>query len=299
MGRLAARLPLVGLLAAFGCGGGSSSGKPNAGKPAPRTVVRNTGSDTMVNLAQMWAEEYRRISPNASVEVSGGGSGVGIRDLAQGIVDIANASREITASEKAQALKNTGKTPQEWIVGYDAIAIYVHRDNPVQEITFEQLAGIFGKGGTIERWSQLGAAAEKDRIIRASRMNNSGTYVYFREHVLAKQDFKLGALGMSGSKEVVELVGHTPGAIGYSGMGYKTAAVKFVSVAAKAGAPAYAPTFENVRDKKYPLARSLNMYTLGEPQGETRKYLDWILSPAGQAVVRQAGYIPVAAGQGQ
>jgi len=299
--RFATHLPVLTLLAAFGCGGESPPGGAKPG--AAKVVIQNCGSDTMVNLAQMWAEEYRKAAPGVSVEVSGGGSGVGIRDLAQGIINIANASRDMTAAEKDQARKNTGKSPEEWVVGYDAIAIYAHKDNPIEELTVEQLAGIYGEGGSIEKWSQLGVDPAKvggnDKIVRVSRMNNSGTYVYFREHVLGKKDYKLGAQSMSGSKDAVELVGRTPGAIGYSGMGYKTAAVKFVKLAAKAGEPAYEPTLENVRARHYPLARSLNMYTLGAPEGEVKKYLDWIRSPAGQKIVADAGYIPVAAAGGR
>jgi phosphate transport system substrate-binding protein len=247
----------------------------------------------------MWAEEYRKVEPAVSVEVSGGGSGIGIRDLSQGIVQIANCSRDMTAGEKQQTRKNTGKEVVEFIVGYDAIAIYAHKDNPLETITMEQLAGIYGEGGAVDKWSQLGVKLANDEIVRVSRQNSSGTYAYFREHVLGKKDFKLGSRDMSGSKDVVELVGRTLGAVGYSGMGYKTDAVKFIKVAAKAGEPGYAPTLENVRDRKYPLARSLQVYTLGQPDGHVKKYIEWILSPAGQKVVEESGYIPVAAIQGK
>jgi phosphate transport system substrate-binding protein len=253
----------------------------------------------MVNLAQEWAEEYRKVAPGVPIEVSGGGSGVGIRDLAQGIIQIANASREMTAAEKEQAKQNTGKEPVEWTVGYDGIAIYVHKDNPIEELTLEQLAGIYGESGTLERWSQLGVKWAHDEIVRVSRQNSSGTYAYFREHVLKKADYKLRSRDMSGSKDVVELVGRTLGAIGYSGMGYKTDAVKFVKVTATAGAKAYLPTLENVRGKTYPLARALYMCTLGQPEGQVKTYLEWVLGPAGQDLVGKAGYVPAAAGPGK
>jgi phosphate transport system substrate-binding protein len=286
-------LSCIALLLA-GCGkGGNGAGGATA---APRkTVIAACGSDTMVNLAQMWAEEYHEVCPDVSVEVSGGGSGVGIRDLATGIIDLANSSRDISASERAQAKQNTGKEPKEWRVAYDGIAVYVHKDNPIESLTTEQLAGIYGEGGTIDKWSQLGVKLPNDDIIRISRQNNSGTYVYFREHVLAKKDFKLGSRDMSGSKDVVELVARTPGGIGYSGMGYKIADVKFVKIAASAGAAAAEPTAANVHDESYSLARPLFMYTLGEPPAHVKSYLDWILSPAGQKIVEQAGYVPVVA----
>lgn len=134
---------------------------------------------------------------------------------------------------------------------------------------------------------------ETDEIIRVSRQSSSGTYEFFREHVLKNKDFKLGSRDMNGSKEVVELVANTPTAIGYSGMGYATPQVKMLKVAEKAGAPAYPPTVENTMNKTYPIARSLHLYTLGEPQGAVKAYIDWILSDEGQKIVEQTGYVPI------
>ena len=270
-----------------GCGKEGGTNTPG------KTVISNSGSDTMVNLAQAWAEAYGTVDPNVSVEVGGGGSGVGIRDLIQGIVDIANASRKMKDSEKAQAKGNTGKDPIEWIVGFDAMAIYVHKDNPVEELTIEQLARIYGEGGTVDKWSQLGIKVDgPDEIVRVSRQNSSGTYFFFRENVLDKKDFKLGSKDMSGSKDVVELVSRTIGAIGYSGMGYKTDEVKFVKIKNEAG-QSYMPTLENVVAEKYSLARPLHMYTLGQPTGKVKAYLDWIFAAAGQTIVKDSGYVPV------
>ena len=166
------------------------------------------------------------------------------------------------------------------------------------EITLEQLTELYAEGGKVTRWSELGVTipgVKDDTIVRVSRQSSSGTYEFFREHALGNRDFRLGSRDLNGSKEVVELVGTTPTAIGYSGMGYATAAVKMLKVAPKAGAPAVAPTIAAVHDKSYPLARSLHVYTLGEPQGAVKAYIDWILSPAGQKVVEDAGYVPVAA----
>jgi len=285
----------VGLVVSlYGCKGDKGSAEPE------KTVISDSGSDTMVNLAQMWAEEYQKVKPDVSVEVAGGGSGVGIRDLMQGIVDIANCSREMTDSEKQQTKRNTGKDPVEWIVGYDALAVYVNKKNPVESLTLEQLASIYAEGGPVDKWSQLNidlkSIGGNDEIVRVSRQNSSGTYFYFREVVLDNKDYKPGSRDMSGSKDVVELVGKTIGAIGYSGMGYVTDAVKFVKLSPSEGKPAYEPSLENVAAGHYPLARPLRMYTLGQPEGAEKEYIEWILSPEGQEIVAKSGYIPVAAG---
>lgn len=250
----------------------------------------------MVNLAQAWAEEYKKVVPAVSVEISGGGSGVGIAALIKGTVDMATCSRNMKPSELEQARKNTGKEPTDIVVGYDALAIYVHKDNPLEEITIEQIAQIYAEDGTFTEWSQVGVTAPAlagQKIVRVSRQSSSGTYEFLREHALNNKDFKNGSRDMNGSKEVVELVGSTPSAIGYSGMGYATHDVKMLKVAPKAGEPAVAPSLENTLDKSYPIARSLHLYTLGEPSGPVKDFVDWVLSPAGQKIVQETGYVPV------
>ena len=258
-----------------------------------KTSIQVKGSDTMVNVAQAWAEEYAKVAPDVEVEVSGGGSGVGIAALEKGAIDIADASRNMKPEEFELAKKNTGKEPKEFIVGFDAMAIYINKDNPMEEITVDQLKQIFAEGGTITKWSQLGIkipGATDDEIVRVSRQSSSGTYEFFREHVLKNIDFKLGSRDMNGSKEVVELISNTKTAIGYSGMGYATDAVKMVRIKTDAGS--FAPTVENTVNKSYPLARSLQIYTLGEPEGAVKTYIDWILSDAGQKILRDNGYVP-------
>jgi phosphate transport system substrate-binding protein len=289
----ATRLSLLLLAAAtvVACGGGGQT----TSRPA-KTIIQDKGSDTMVNVAQVWAEEYGKVAPGVEVEVSGGGSGVGLAALLKGAVDIANASRDIKPSEIEQAEKNTGKKPVEFTVGFDALAVYVHKDNPLSEITLDELAQIYAEGGKVTRWSEIGVkipGVSDDTIVRVSRQSSSGTYEFFREHALGNRDYRLGSRDLNGSKEVVELVSATPTAIGYSGMGYATAAVKMLKVAPSKGAPAVAPTVAAVHDKTYPMARSLHVYTLGEPQGAVRDYIDWILSDAGQKVVEDSGYVPL------
>ena len=230
------------------------------------------------------------------MEVSGGGSGVGIAALERGTIDIANASRNMKPEEIEQARKNTGQEPREFIVGYDALAVYVHKDNPLERDHPRAARRVFAEDGTAVRWSQLGVSipgVSDDAIVRVSRQSSSGTYEFFREHVLGKKDFKLGSRDMNGSKEVVELVGNTRTAIGYSGMGYATGAVKMLKIARAAGEPAVEPTVANTISKAYPLARSLQVYTLGEPQGAVKGYIDWILSNAGQRILEENGYVPV------
>jgi phosphate transport system substrate-binding protein len=276
----------------WGCGDGDQTGKGGA----PKATIQVKGSDTMVNLAQAWAEEYKKVAPGVAVEVNGGGSGVGIAALIEGAIDIADASRDMKPEEIAKAKKNTGKEPKEIIVGYDALAIYVHKDNPLNEITLDQIAQIYAEGGTVAKWSDLGVripGVANDPIVRVSRQSSSGTYEFLREHVLNKKDFKLGASEMNGSKEVVELVASTPTAIGYSGMGYATPAVKMLKVKKTAADPAYEPNVANTLAKTYPIARSLQLYTLGTPTGAIKDYINWILSDAGQKVVEATGYVPL------
>ena len=266
-------------------------------KAAAQVIIKNKGSDTMVNLAQAWAEKYIDVTSKASVEVSGGGSGTGVAALINGTVDIANCSRQITHTELELATQNTGKAPKEFIVGYDALAVYVHHDVPLDKITIPQLAEIYGENGTITKWSQLGIAhndCPSDKIIRISRQSNSGTYFYFREALLGKnRDFRIGSLDLHGSKDVVEVIGRTPCALGYSGMGYATSHVKMLAVAVDTDSPYYPPTLENVMAKTYPIARPLYMYSLGEPTGEIKVYLDWILSAEGQKIVEKLGFVPL------
>ena len=279
---------LVAVLA-VGCGKGHGD----------RTMIQNKGSDTLVNLAQAWAEEYQKVNPKVAIAVSGGGSGTGIAALENGTVDIANASREIKPEEAAAAKKNTGKDPVEHTVAFDALAVYVHKDNPVASLSKEQIACIYGEKGTCSKWTDIGVevpGCAGQEIVRVSRQNNSGTYAFFREWSLGDgQDYKLGSHDMQGSKDVVDLVTKTPCAIGYSGLGYKTDQVKTACITVKEGTPCVEPTIQAALDGSYPIARGLYMYTLGEATGAVKEYLDWVRSDAGQALVEKAGYAPLPA----
>ena len=260
-------------------------------------ALQNIGSDTMVNLAQAWAEAYAKVDADVSVEVSGGGSGIGVAALINGTCDIANSSRKLEKEEEEKATaKYGGKHPVEFLVAYDALAIYVHPSNPINEISVEQLSDLFRDGGKISKWSELGVAIPggKDEVVRVSRQNNSGTYHYFREAVLGKKsDFRAGSRDMSGSKDVVELVANTPGAIGYSGIGYRTDKVKVLKVAKKTGDAAVEPTIKTTLDKSYPIARPMFMYAPPAAKPQVDAYIKWITSAPGQAIVIEKGYVPL------
>jgi phosphate transport system substrate-binding protein len=275
---------------------GPPSGTPGSDRSG-RTLIQNKGSDTLVNVAQAWAETYKNVNPDIAVAVTGGGSGTGISALINGTVDIANASREMKENELAMA-RQRGIEPVEWTVGYDALAVFLHPDNPIQALTLDQLAGIYGEGGTTERWSQLGVeipGCDSDEIVRVSRQNNSGTYVYFQEAVLGKgRDYKLGSRDMHGSKDVVDLVQNTPCAIGYSGLAYATDEVKMPCITSDSG-ECVLPSVATAIDRTYPIARPLLMYTAGQPEGSIKEYLDWILSDEGQCIIQKKGYAAVRA----
>ncbi|RLA01478.1 MAG: phosphate-binding protein, partial [Gammaproteobacteria bacterium] len=188
--------------------------------PQARTLIQNKGSDTLVNVAQAWAEAYPTVNPDVAVAVSGGGSGTGIAAMINGTVDIANASRKMKTKEMDLAKKN-GQSPVEHVVGYDALAVFIHKDNPVKSMSLAQLKDIYGRDPKVTKWSYMGITVPgcKDKIVVVSRQNNSGTYVYFKETVLGKKGkYRQGTLDMHGSKDVVDLVEKTPCAIGYSGL---------------------------------------------------------------------------------
>lgn len=294
-------LLLIGLALFAGCSRSTrqsaSKGKDDetaasAGKSGQRVVLQNKGSDTLVNVAQAWAEEYKTVNPTVAIAVTGGGSGTGISALINGTVDLANSSRTITEKEIGEA-KQHGVTPKEFTVGYDALAVFIHKNNPIKEFSLEQLADIYAEGGKTEKWSQLGVkipGCDSDEIVRISRQNNSGTYVYFKEAVLGEgKEYRFGSRDMHGSKDVVDLVAKTPCAIGYSGLAYATPDVNMPCIK-KADGQCVAPSMETAVNRSYPVARPLFMYTNGEPKGHVKEYLDWILSDKGQCIIVDKGY---------
>jgi phosphate transport system substrate-binding protein len=261
-----------------------------------RKEIQNKGSDTLVNVAQAWAEAYQKVDPEVAVAVSGGGSGTGIASLINGTVDIANASRKIKDKE-AKLAKKRGNTPVEHIVGFDALAVFINSANPASTLSIPQLKEIFGRGGKSTKWTDLGIevpGCKGQQIVVVSRQNNSGTYAYFKKAVLGKGGkFRQGTLDMHGSKDVVDLVEKTPCAIGYSGLAYATDHIKMACIANEDGGTCVKPTVATASDSSYPIARPLFMYTNGEPQGEIKTYMDWIMSDTGQCIIKNKGYAPL------
>ena len=251
----------------------------------------------MVNLAQAWAEEYKQIQPNVAVAVSGGGSGTGIAALINGTVDIANSSRAMKGEEKAEAEKNNGGAVTEHVVGLDALAVFVNPKNPLTEMTFEEIACIFGEDGKCNKWSDIRGTVVKgckdNQIIRVSRQSNSGTYQYFREAVVGKtKDLRLGSMDLNGSREGIDMVAKTPCSISYTGMGYLNHEVKSICIS-KGGATCVSPTAETAASKTYPISRELFMYTVGTPKPEVIAFLEWIKTPKAREIIIRSGYVPV------
>jgi phosphate transport system substrate-binding protein len=291
-------IPLI-IIAVFIAGGCSSRTPSNSNLNINETVssgayITNTGSDTIVNLALAWAEQYQSLHPNISISVSGGGSGVGIASLINRTVDIANASRQIKAEELDQAKKN-GVDPKEFVVARDAIAVIVNPANPVSQLTMQQVSDIYS--GKINNWSEVGG--ENQTIVRLSRETNSGTHVYFLENVLrmGKKDdktfFSQDTLLLPSSQGIISEVYDNPNAIGYDGLGYITPDVKVIAIAKTNQGPYVLPSIDTVNDGSYPIARDLYMYTAGDPQGAIKDYLDWIMSPEADKIVSELGFVPI------
>lgn len=274
------------LLCLSGCAANDSA----SGEQQASEYIENKGSDTIVNLALAWAEEYQILHPEVRISVTGGGSGTGISALMSGTVDIANASRQIKSEEVTEA-QAIGIEPIEFVIARDAIAVIVHPSNPIQQLTLQQISDIYS--GKIDNWSQLGG--EDRPIVRLSRESNSGTHVYFLETVLRLGDdenktlFSTDTLLLPSSEGIISEVRDNPNAIGYDGLGYVIPEVKVLAVAKEEGGAFVMPTIETVNDGTYPISRDLYMYTGGEPTGATKEYLDWILSPEAQDTVMELG----------
>lgn len=272
--------------------GGSESGSP-AGSSAGRSdrPVTVKGSDTMVILGQRFAEEYMKQHPGATVQVTGGGSGTGIAALINGTVDLAQASRPMKNDEKAKVKKQRGSEVVELPVALDALSIFVNAANPVKSLSMEQLAGIYE--GKIKNWSALGGPNAP--IILYGRESSSGTYDYFREHVLQKRDFSPAVQTLQGTAAVVNAVSRDANGIGYGGIGYEANA-RTLAISTNASAPVE-PSEATVANGTYPLARKLFFYYPEGAPERVKRFAEWVVSPAGQKVVENVGYFPLIVGE--
>lgn len=281
--RWIAGLLLTGLLFAA-CSGGE-----------PKTVIRSTGSDTLFRAATAWSESYRAVEPSVEVLVSRGGTDTGIAALLNGTVDIANASRAIRERELEMARSNK-RVPEQHLVGRDALAIFLHPNNPLSRIGLDQLAEIFGDGGKIARWTDLGVevpACQGQEITLVGRQTSSGTHTYFRDTVLKGNDLKLGTRILRGSSDVILAVEQEPCAIAYGSLAHATEKVKLACLSPAPDSACVMPSIDSAANGSYPISRPLFLYTNGMPQGQVGKYIDWIKSSEGQCIILKAGYAPV------
>lgn len=271
----------------------AAEGDATAAKP---TVVQAKGSDTMVNLVQRLSEEYTKVNSKVMVAVTGGGSGTGIKALTDKTTDIADASRAMKDDEIALA-KTNGVDPVQTIVAYDGLSIYVNKDNPIEHIDFDALKCIYSAEGTCAHWKDVGITLDcdgkgDDTIVKVGRQNNSGTYDYFKEHVIGKEGKFTNTMDQSGTQQVVDVVSTTKCAIGYGGMGYSSGTSRHVCLSKTKDEACVEPSEANVLNGSYPFSRPLFMYTNGAPTGAAKEFIDWAKSPAAKTFVVESGFVP-------
>ena len=251
-------------------------------------AIRIKGSDTLLPLAQKWAETYMKENTGTSISVTGGGSGVGIAALIDGSTDIATASRKMKMDEKLK-LQDAGKTCIETIVAYDALSVVVNTANKVKKLTREQLEDIFT--GKITNWKQVGG--DDMAIVCYSRESSSGTFEFFKEHVLKGKNYSSTCLMMPATGAIIQSVSQTKGAIGYVGLAYVNNTVGAVSVSYDKGANYIAPSMEAAKNKTYPIIRPLYFYYLKNLEKGLKPAMNWVLGPEGQKIVEEVGYVPL------
>jgi len=286
-------LLILPILASTGCA-------PQAPAPAGSELsgsFKIIGSNTVTPLTAIWAEEFMKMNPKVNIAVSGPGSGVGIASLINGTTDIAQASRQMRAKEYDQA-KNQGVNPYEIQVATDALSIVVHPSNPVSELTIAQLSAIYTN--KITDWKEVGGSDAP--IVAIARDTNSGTHVFFKEQVVQMKGLDTENKALEYGQEVLFLpsteggvteVARNPNAIFYPGLGYLNDRVKPLAIKKTGDESAVLPSVETALDGTYPIARPLLYYTNGEPTGVTREFIDYCLSPEGQAMVAEVGYVPL------
>jgi phosphate transport system substrate-binding protein len=255
---------------------------------AKSTVITVMGSDTLVILAQRWAEAYMASHPDATIQVTGGGSGTGISALINGTTDICNASRPMKMSEREKLKQRFNSLGVEIKAARDGLSVYVNDANPVKTLSLAQLKAVYT--GEVTNWKELGGSDSK--IIVYGRENSSGTYVYFRDFVLKGKDYTALMQSMPGTAAVVNAVAKDKNGIGYGGAAYASG-VCFMAVRKENNGEGFEPTLENIQNGKYPITRYLYMYVRSKPTGVMKEYIDWILSSEGQEMASKVGYFPV------
>ena len=258
------------------------------GLMAQQRNITVKGSDTLVILGQRWAEVFMSKNSGITVQVTGGGSGVGIAALINGTTDIAESSRPMKPKEIEDTKTKRGKDVLELPVAVDGLAVYVHESNPLSELSFQQLKAIYT--GAVKNWKDVGGNDEK--IILYSRENSSGTYAYFKEHVLENADYFPTAQTLPGTAAVINAVSKDRRGIGYGGIAYGKG-IKHLRVKRDANSPAIEPSMEKVLAGEYPISRYLYWYLAGQPAGDLKKLCEWVVSKEGQEVVEKVGYYPL------
>lgn len=280
---------IVLTLALAACGGerraATSAGSDTSARGNTVTIK---GSDTMVILGQRFAEEYMKQNQGVVIQVNGGGSGTGIAALINGTVDLAQSSRPMKPGEKEDVEKNRNAKLNETPVALDALAVFVNESNPVKELTLDQLAQIYT--GKVTNWNQIGGPNAP--IVLYGRENSSGTYEYFKEHVLNKADFAPRTQTLQGTAAVINAVARDRNGIGYGGIAYAQG-VRAIGVKKDAASPAVEPTEANVANGTYPVSRYLYFYWIDSASPALKAFIDWAVSPDGQKLVENVGYFPL------
>ncbi|MBN2352040.1 MAG: phosphate ABC transporter substrate-binding protein [Spirochaetales bacterium] len=294
----AARLAITTIVSAgfffSSCAERTGAKAPDGADKAGSRTVQVIGSDTMVNLVQAWAEAFGALHPELILSIRGGGSGAGLAALINGSCDVAMTSRPISEKETGEAEAN-GINPREWTVALDGLIVIVNPANPVSNVTLDQLRDIFL--ARVRDWSELGGNGGK--IVILSRESSSGTYLFFKEHVLRrgnsknKDEFSPEALLMPSSQAIVNEVSQNPHAVGYVGLGYLSPRLKALAVAKNPHSPYVAPSIAHVTDDSYPISRPLFYYTNGNPTGAAREFIEFALSPTGQEIVVKTDFVPM------
>jgi len=258
------------------------------GTAADKSAISVKGSDTMVILGQRWAETYMKENPGITIQVTGGGSGTGIAALINGTTDICESSRPMKDAEKNDVQTRRGAPAVETKVALDALAVYVNEKNPIQEVSIPALHKIYA--GDTKNWKDVGGPDHA--IVLYGRENNSGTYGYFKEHVLENKDFAASVQTLAGTSAVVSAVKGDPFGIGYGGIAYLEG-IRALKVKKDDTSPAITPSLQTAQDATYPIARFLYFYTAGQPAGTAKRFIDWVKGAEGQGVIEQVGYYPL------